>query len=190
MLPLIGRIADLRGRVPVLVGVAGASSPLGSLVTAAGLRPAQHGGRPVPPGRRRRRAGARRRWRWSPTSTPPSAAASRSAWSSAVQELGSVLGPLYGAVVLAVADWRAIFAINLVVGLVLAAAIRRLGRRGRRPATPPRGRGRPRPGRARPARCVDAGRAGAGASCEPPRPGQPTSPGAGSSSRSPATAAG
>ena len=43
---------------------------------------------------------------------------------SAVQELGSVLGPLFGAVVLAVADWRVIFLINLAVGLVLAAAIR------------------------------------------------------------------
>ena len=42
---------------------------------------------------------------------------------SAVQELGSVLGPLFGAVVLAVADWRAIFVVNLAVGLVLAAAI-------------------------------------------------------------------
>ena len=29
---------------------------------------------------------------------------------SAVQEIGSVLGPLFGAAVLAVADWRAIFA--------------------------------------------------------------------------------
>ena len=29
---------------------------------------------------------------------------------SAVQEIGSVLGPLFGALVLAVADWRAIFA--------------------------------------------------------------------------------
>ncbi|MEZ5095222.1 MAG: MFS transporter [Nocardioides sp.] len=35
-----------------------------------------------------------------------------------------MLGPLLGAVVLAVADWRAIFAINLAVGLVLAAALR------------------------------------------------------------------
>ena len=43
---------------------------------------------------------------------------------SAVQELGSVLGPLFGAVVLAVADWRAIFLVNLAVGLVLAAALR------------------------------------------------------------------
>ncbi len=45
---------------------------------------------------------------------------------SAVQEIGSVLGPLFGAVVLSVADWRFIFVVNLVVGLVLAVAIRRL----------------------------------------------------------------
>jgi hypothetical protein len=43
---------------------------------------------------------------------------------SAVQELGSVIGPLFGALVLAVADWRAIFLVNLAVGLVLAAAIK------------------------------------------------------------------
>jgi MFS family permease len=43
---------------------------------------------------------------------------------SAVQELGSVVGPLFGALVLSVADWRAIFMVNLAVGLVLATAIR------------------------------------------------------------------
>ena len=42
----------------------------------------------------------------------------------AVQELGNVLGPLYGAVVLAFGDWRDIFWINLALGLVLAAVIR------------------------------------------------------------------
>jgi MFS family permease len=42
----------------------------------------------------------------------------------AVQELGSVLGPLYGAVVLVFAPWQAIFALNLAVGLVLAVALR------------------------------------------------------------------
>ncbi|MFJ6133002.1 MFS transporter [Janibacter terrae] len=41
----------------------------------------------------------------------------------AVQELGSVLGPLLGAAVLAVADWRAIFWLNVVLGLVLWVAI-------------------------------------------------------------------
>ena len=59
---------------------------------------------------------------------------------SAVQEIGSVLGPLFGALVLAVADWRAIFAINLAVGLVLAAAIRAL-----RPAQPARPAASPSP---------------------------------------------
>jgi MFS family permease len=47
---------------------------------------------------------------------------------SAVQEAGSVIGPLFGALVLAVADWRAIFLINLAVGLVLAASIAVLAR--------------------------------------------------------------
>jgi len=41
----------------------------------------------------------------------------------AVQELGSVLGPLLGAAVLAVADWRAIFWLNVVLGTVIAVAL-------------------------------------------------------------------
>jgi MFS family permease len=41
----------------------------------------------------------------------------------AVQELGSVLGPLLGAAVLAVADWRAIFWLNVVLGVVIAASL-------------------------------------------------------------------
>ena len=41
----------------------------------------------------------------------------------AVQEGGAVLGPLAGAAVLAVADWRAIFWLNLLLGLGLAAAV-------------------------------------------------------------------
>ena len=122
MLPLIGRIADLRGRVPVLVAALMVFA-LGSLVTAlsydlttlvvgrflqgigggglipatlalvADLYPAERRGVPL-------------------------------GIVSAVQEVGSVLGPLYGAVILAVSDWRVIFAVNLVVGLVLAALIR------------------------------------------------------------------
>jgi MFS family permease len=55
----------------------------------------------------------------------------------AVQELGSVVGPLYGAVVLAVSEWEAIFALNLAVGLVLAAALRSLDPAG---SSEPRGR--------------------------------------------------
>ncbi|MGI8645940.1 MAG: MFS transporter [Nocardioides sp.] len=128
MLPLIGRIADLRGRVPVLV-MALVVFALGSLVTAlaydmpsivtgrflqgvgggglvpatlalvADLYPADRRGVPL-------------------------------GIVSAVQELGSVIGPLFGALVLSVADWRAIFAINLAVGLVLAAAVRTLAAEG------------------------------------------------------------
>ena len=41
----------------------------------------------------------------------------------AVQELGSVLGPVLGALVLVVADWRAIFWLNAFLGVLLAAAV-------------------------------------------------------------------
>ena len=135
MLPLIGRIADLRGRVPVLVmalvlfalgslittlaydmpsivagrflqGVGGGGLVPATLALVADLYPVERRGIPL-------------------------------GVVSAVQEIGSVLGPLFGAAVLAVSDWRAIFAINLAVGLVLAAAIRALAPRptgGRRAA--------------------------------------------------------
>jgi MFS family permease len=127
MLPLIGRIADLRGRVPVLVmalvlfalgslittvaydmpsivagrflqGVGGGGLVPATLALVADLYPVERRGVPL-------------------------------GVVSAVQEIGSVLGPLFGAAVLAVSDWRAIFAINLAVGLVLAAAIRALSPR-------------------------------------------------------------
>ena len=127
MLPLIGRIADLRGRVPVLVmalvlfalgslittlaydmpsivagrflqGVGGGGLVPATLALVADLYPAERRGVPL-------------------------------GIVSAVQEIGSVLGPLFGAAVLAFSDWRAIFAINLAVGLVLAAAIRALAPR-------------------------------------------------------------
>ncbi len=122
MLPLIGRIADLRGRLPVLVAALVVFA-LGSLVTAlaydlpsmvAGRFLQGVGGGGLVPATLALVADlypARRR------AVPLGVV-------SAVQELGSVLGPLFGAVVLAAADWRAIFAINLAVGLVLAAAIR------------------------------------------------------------------
>ncbi len=51
----------------------------------------------------------------------------------AVQELGSVLGPLLGAAVLAVADWRAIFWLNVVLGIVIAAVLALAGGRSARP---------------------------------------------------------
>ena len=50
----------------------------------------------------------------------------------AVQEIGSVLGPVLGAAVLAIADWRAIFWLNVVLAIVLAllvAVVRPVGAR-------------------------------------------------------------
>ncbi|MEU6137288.1 MFS transporter [Nocardioides sp. NPDC047086] len=138
VLPLIGRLADLLGHLPVLVGglvvfafgsfltalswdlaamvvgrffqgLGGGALVPATLALVAALYPAERRGVPL-------------------------------GLVSAVQELGSVLGPLIGAAVLAVADWRAIFALNLVVGVVLAMAIRRLGRSDN---TAVRGRTRP-----------------------------------------------
>lgn len=48
---------------------------------------------------------------------------------SAVQEVGSVLGPLLGAAILAVWSWRAIFWVNAAAAVVLAVTIGVLGRR-------------------------------------------------------------
>jgi len=124
MLPLIGRIADLRGRVPVLIaslvlfavgslvttaaydlpslvagrflqGVGGGGLIPATLALVADLYPVERRGVPL-------------------------------GVVSAVQELGSVIGPMYGALILAVSDWRVIFAVNLVVGLGLAVALRTL----------------------------------------------------------------
>ena len=136
MLPLIGRIADLRGRLPVLgaglvvfaggslltalaydlssmvagrflQGLGGGALVPATLALVADLYPVERRGVPL-------------------------------GLVSAVQELGSVLGPLGGAVILALADWRGIFLVNLAVGLLLAAAIRRLGGLGVRAPSPPR----------------------------------------------------
>ncbi|WP_370074865.1 MFS transporter [Nocardioides sp.] len=121
MLPLIGRIADLRGRVPVLTAALVVFA-FGSILTAAaydmttmvGGRFLQGvGGGGLVPATLALVADL----------YPVHRRAIPVGIVSAVQEIGSVLGPLLGAVVLAVADWRAIFLLNLAVGLVLAAAI-------------------------------------------------------------------
>jgi MFS family permease len=121
ILPLIGRVADLRGRVPVLVGslvvfalgslVTAASYDLTSMVVGRFLQGVGGGG--LVPATLALVADM----------YPPSRRGVPLGVVGAVQELGSVLGPLYGALVLAMADWEAIFWINLAVGLVLAAAL-------------------------------------------------------------------
>jgi MFS family permease len=126
VLPLVGRIADLRGRIPVLVGslvvfavgslVTASAYDLGSMVAGRVLQGIGGGGLVpatlalvadlYPPRRRGLPLGV----------------------VGAVQEFGNVVGPLYGAVVLAFGSWRDIFWINLAGGLVLAAVIRQRGR--------------------------------------------------------------
>jgi MFS family permease len=138
MLPLIGRIADLRGRVPVLTAALVVFA-VGSLVTALAYDlPSMVAGRFL------QGVGAG-------GLVPATLALVADLYPadrrgvplgivSAVQELGSVIGPLFGAVVLSLADWPAIFLINLAVGLVLAAALRAAGGR---PDPQARPRGRP-----------------------------------------------
>jgi MFS family permease len=121
ILPLIGRISDLRGRVPVLLGSLVVFA-VGSIVTAAAynletivagrLVQGIGGGGLIPP----TLALVADLW-------PPQRRGLPLGVVGAVQELGSVLGPLYGAVVLAIGDWRAIFWLNCAVGLVLVAAM-------------------------------------------------------------------
>jgi MFS family permease len=141
-LPLAGRIADVRGRLPVLVGslvifalgslVTASAYDLSSMVTGRFLQGVGGGGL-----------------------VPATLALVADLWPverrglplgvvGAVQEIGSVLGPLLGAAVLAVGDWRDIFWLNLAVGLALAAGIAQLRPTVRAPAAP-LGAGPPRP---------------------------------------------
>ncbi|MEJ7633473.1 MFS transporter [Aeromicrobium sp.] len=132
VLPLIGRISDLRGRIPVLLGSLVVFAA-GSLITAAAynlesvvlgrLIQGIGGGGLIPP----TLALVADLW-------PPHKRGLPLGIVGAVQEVGSVLGPLYGAVVLAFGDWRLIFWLNCAIGLVLAAAI--FAQRDTAPAAP------------------------------------------------------
>ncbi|WP_372736752.1 MFS transporter [Nocardioides sp.] len=121
ILPIIGRIADIRGRLPVLVGAL-IIFALGSLVTAAAYDLTS-----VVVGRVLQGVGAG--GLLPPTLAlvadlyPPRRRGVPLGVVGAVQEFGNVVGPVYGAVVLAFGSWRTIFWINLAVGLVLAAVI-------------------------------------------------------------------
>lgn len=120
-LPLIGRLADLRGCRPVLVGclllfalgclVTGTADDLGTLVTGRFLQGVGGGGL-----------------------VPATLALVGETWPAerrglplglvgAVQETGSTVGPLVGAAILAASGWRAIFVANLVAALILTAAL-------------------------------------------------------------------
>ncbi|HEX6197387.1 MAG TPA: MFS transporter [Jiangellaceae bacterium] len=121
VLPLAGRVSDLVGRLPVLIASL-AIFAAGSMITAVatGLLDAVTGrflqglggGALVPV----TLALVADLW-------PPERRGLPLGIVGAIQELGAVLGPLYGAAVLAFADWRAIFWINLALGAALAAGI-------------------------------------------------------------------
>lgn len=135
-LPLVGRIADLRGRIPVLVGsllvfavgslVTASAYDLNSMVVGRVLQGVGGGG--LLPATLALVADL----------YPPRQRGIPLGIVGAVQEFGNVVGPLYGAVVLAFGSWRDIFWINLAGGLVLAAVIRQRGRHERALGVQPR----------------------------------------------------
>jgi MFS family permease len=119
LLPLLGRFSDIVGRGPVFAGclltfafgslITASASDLSMAVAGRALQGAGGGGLvPVtlaivadlwPPGRRGLPLGV----------------------VGAVQELGSVLGPLYGAAILSFTSWRLIFWLNLPLSALLGA---------------------------------------------------------------------
>lgn len=142
-LPLVGRIADLISRSQVLLGCL-ALFTVGSVVTAVAVDlPVLVAGRVV------QGVGGG-------GLVPATLALVADLWPAhrrglalgvvgAVQEVGSVLGPVLGAVLLSMGGWRLIFWVNAVGGLILAAGIRLLptpdpvarpGPAGRLPAVP------------------------------------------------------
>ncbi len=118
VLPLLGRLADLVGKRPVftgcLIGFAGGSlltataHALPLLVAGRALQGLGGGGLvPVT------LALVAERW-------PPEHRGLPLGLVGGVQELGSVIGPLYGAAIVAVAGWRWIFWLNLPVAAIVA----------------------------------------------------------------------
>lgn len=145
VLPLIGRLSDLVSRQRVLLGCL-AIFVIGSAATALAVElPVLVGGRVlqgigggglVPA----TLALVAQLWPAGERGTPLGVV-------GAVQEIGSVLGPLLGAAVLAVWDWRMIFWLNAIAGIVLGAMVLVLGRGAGHPGsaadTEPTGAGEP-----------------------------------------------
>lgn len=127
VLPLIGRLSDLIERQRVLLGcllvfavgsaVTALATDLGVLVGGRVLQGIGGGGL-VPA----TLAIVADLWPADRRGTPLGVV-------GAVQELGSVLGPVIGAVILAWSGWRAIFWFNVVAALILYAAVLVIGRR-------------------------------------------------------------
>ena len=118
---LIGRLSDIAGRRPLLYAclavfalgslMTASSHDLGSAVAGRALQGAGGGGMvPVT------LALVADLWPATRRGTPLGAI-------GAVQEAGSVAGPLYGALILSVTTWRAIFWINLPLCALLALAL-------------------------------------------------------------------
>jgi MFS family permease len=122
VLPLLGRLSDVYGRAPVLIGclvlfaggslVTASANTLGAVVVGRALQGAGGGGLvPVtlalvadlwPAGRRGVPLGV----------------------VGAVQEFGSVVGPLYGAALTTASTWRAIFYVNMPLAAMIAIGVR------------------------------------------------------------------
>lgn len=134
ILPLIGRVADLVARQRVLQ-VCLAIFVIGSVITALATDlPVLVGGRVV-------------QGIGGGGLVPATLALVADLWPAerrgtplgvvgAVQELGSVLGPALGAAILLVAQWRAIFWFNALVGVALSLSLLLVGRPARTGRTP------------------------------------------------------
>ena len=121
VLPLIGRLADVAGPGPVLAGCLFAFAS-GSVVTAtahslsvmvAGRALQGLGGGGLVPVTL---AMVASRW-------PPDARGLPLGVVGAVQELGSVLGPLYGAAIVTLASWPVIFWVNVPATILIGAGL-------------------------------------------------------------------